>query len=691
MKRVAAATVIFSAVALLSRAQPAATVHGRVVADDTGDPLPNARVSFTPPSIGTPVVLSDDEGRFTLTAAPGRHAVVASKSGYARREVIARDGGQVVEIRLLRGSAVTGRVVDTPQSARTEPTKTYYPAAATPADAQELRLRPGDEQAGIDFVVPADPIFVPIIVRRPPGTVDAVMPPAATSGVVRGRVTTTDGRALSRAQVRLLAGGALPRAVYTGTDGRFEFRELPARAFRVMASKVGYSAALSGGPSNDSFDLAEGETREGLDLTLSRWGAIAGRVFDELGDPLEGASVQVLQVRYQAGRRRLVPAASSMRLTDDLGRYRLFALAPGQYVVSAAVGGVASTELPGYARSYFPGTPNPGDAQFVSVGLSQEVDGVDLSLSRTRTVRVAGKTRDSAGAPTTAGSLMLMPSQRSAAVTSVAVGARILADGRFEFPNVTPGQYVIQASRGRSQSSAEGEFGSLAVSVADTDVADLVLQTMAGSSITGRFTFESDDPSKQPSPSGVALSPIPIDFDLSPANNWASADIHDDWTFEMTGITGPRRLQLLSAPSGWSLKEILVNRIDVTDRPLSFGRKEQSLTDVEVVLTNRVNEVAGAVTRSGKRASGATVIVFSSDRDDWYFTSRFVRKATAHPDGDFTLTGLPFGSYYAAAVAALPADGDDGWQDPAFLESLISRASSVRLADGQKVSVTLTY
>src|SRR4029077_9097814 len=117
--------------------------------------------------------------------------------------------------------------------------------------------------------------------------------------------------------------------------------------------------------------LADGQTLERVDITLARWSTLAGHVFDELGDPLQGVSVQLLQVRYQAGRRRLVAAGGASRVTDDLGRFRTYGLAPGQYIVSATVGDVASADLPGYTRAYFPGTPNAGDAQFISIGLSQ--------------------------------------------------------------------------------------------------------------------------------------------------------------------------------------------------------------------------------------------------------------------------------------------------------------------------------
>jgi hypothetical protein len=87
-------------------------------------------------------------------------------------------------------------------------------------------------------------------------------------------------------------------------------------------------------------------------------------------------------VRAGGRRRRLVSAGVSS-LTDDLGRYRLHGLAPGRYIVSAAVGQVASADIPGCGRSYFPGTSNAGDAQYVSVGLAQDIGFVDFLLSRT--------------------------------------------------------------------------------------------------------------------------------------------------------------------------------------------------------------------------------------------------------------------------------------------------------------------
>jgi len=781
MHRVALATVILSAIALTAEAQPprenpsasipqTRTFSGRVLADETGDPIANARVSVSAAGTGAPVVLTDREGRFTLTAPPSRVTVVANKSGYGRREAILPAADRSIEIRLSRGAAISGRVVDefgdpiwqarvvlektsapadtNASEASTETDdrgeyrlgslpsgifrvatvtigpmtqqmigpnqvltggrgeKTYYPAVTASADAEPLRLHPGDERAAIDFVIPgAQTAQGNFTFVAPLAAPDAAAPPLHT-GVIRGRVVSTDGRGLSHAQVRALprfpstppgtgqAQPFQPIVVTADTEGRFELPELAAGTFRISAAKVGYSAPDAPFPLGFSgpgivMELGEGETKERVDITLARWGAIVGHVFDELGDPLQGAIVQLLHVRYQAGRRRLVAAGGTSLPTDDLGRFRVSGLPPGQYIVSATVGGVASADLPGYARSYFPGTPAASEAQFVSMKLTQETSGIDFALSRAPTARIAGTLLNAAGEPATGGSVRLMPSLRSTTVTTVPAGARILPDGRFEFPNVTPGQYIIQVDRGRRNSSTEGEFGVLPVAVEDRDVTGLFVQTSAGSSIAGSVTFESALGAKAPRPDQIEITPVPTDPELAPMAP-ANADIRRDWSFVINGVNGPRRLQVRRAPAEWTLKEIRIHGTDVTDRPLMFGTTDQSLAEVEVVLTDRITQVSGSIVDDHtKPAPGALLIVFPTDRDRWYPASRFLRRTIVNFDGTFRLAGLPAGSYYAAAVAKLPPDGDEAWLEPAYLESLVPRATDFSLGEGQKQSLTL--
>jgi hypothetical protein len=517
-----------------------------------------------------------------------------------------------------------------------------------------------------------------------------------------------DGTPISLAQVYLFASiRAESNMATTDEEGRFDFGAVAAGPLLVSVIKPGYTQVESG-QALQSFPMGRAtssptpndvqfgrrfaltaDSTERVGLQMARWSTLSGTITDEYGDPMQGVSVDVLRVQYEAGRRRLVSAGTS-RLTDDLGRYRLYGLAPSGYIVSAAVGHVSSDDLPGYGRSYFPGTPNAGEAHYVSVGLAQDVGFVDFSMSRMRTARVAGIVLDPTGEPAVPGALTLAPSQRSSSVTGVAVGARIALDGTFVFPNVPQGEYVIQAYRGRSNPHTEGEFGTVLVSVSTVDITGVIVRTSSGSSVTGRFRFDVENPRTTPEPSDFGLTAIPIDFDMSPPNNPASADIHRDWSFDVAGLNGPRRLHLARTPPGFALEEIRVNGIDVTDRPISLGTRAQSLANVEVVLIDRVTELSGTVVDDRARpAGGAPVVVFSTDRQQWYPASRYLRHSSASQDGAFTMTGLPPGSYFAAAVTAIPTGADDAWQDPQFLESLIPGASTIGVADRQKVVLTL--
>jgi protocatechuate 3,4-dioxygenase beta subunit len=752
-------------------------ITGRVVTDSTGTPIRNGRVTLSPAPPEMPVVLTDGTGAFSITAPAGRHAVVASKTGYARGEATVAGAGKPVEIRLKKGAAIAGRVLDErgdpvagvqvaaltqtgvgstrataastdtddrgeyrlaglsdgafvvgvttlaavgtrPLSSIPRPRTTYYPGAATVDDAQTLRLEPGDERRGTDIIVTAERLtgmpaglFANRFLPREPsplvrlGLEKLVSPP---TGAVRGRVLDIDGMPIPFAQVYLFtSNNADSRMATTDEDGRFAVEKVVAGTVLLSVVKQRFAQVESGqalrlfqmgravtSPSPGATQFGRrieiaSDASGSVDLQMALLGAVSGTVTDENGDPMQGVEVEALRLQYGGGRQRLVPAGVP-RITDDRGRYRLYGLAPGRYLVTAAVGQVSSDDVPGYSRAYFPGTAIAAEAQYVSVGFAQDIDFVDVAMSRGNTARVSGIVLSPTGEPTVPGNLTLSASRRSPSVPGLAaVGARIGAEGTFVFPNVPPGEYVIQAYRGRPNAHSEGEFGAAVVTVGTADVTGVIVRTSSGSPVTGRFRFDVDDPTAIPRPSDLELAALPVDFDASP-NNAASADIHRDWTFELSGLHGPRRLQLVRTPPGFGLEEIRVNGADVTDRPLPLGTDAQALANVEVVVTDRVTELSGSVVDDRARpVAAASVIVFSTDRQQWYPASRYLRQLAAGPDGVFRVTGLPSGSYFAAAVTAIPIDAEDAWQDPRFLESIVPGAPTIGIASRQRAVVTL--
>jgi hypothetical protein len=129
----------------------------------------------------------------------------------------------------------------------------------------------------------------------------------------------------------------------------------------------------------------------------------------------------------------------------------------------------------------------------------------------------------------------------------------------------------------------------------------------------------------------------------------------------------------------------------VTDAPLPFGTKDQSLSGVEVVMSNKVTEVAGAIADEGGRpVADSAVVAFASDRARWYPRSRFLGRADATRDSTFSIRGLAPADYYVAVVdKRIVADVTAEIENPEFLESLVAGAARVTLSEGQRARLML--
>jgi hypothetical protein len=136
------------------------------------------------------------------------------------------------------------------------------------------------------------------------------------------------------------------------------------------------------------------------------------------------------------------------------------------------------------------------------------------------------------------------------------------------------------------------------------------------------------------------------------------------------------------------LKAIYLNGADVTDQTFALGRLDQSVRDLQVVLTSQATVIEGLIAdASGRAVRNCLVMAFPSDREARSYPSRFLDHSVCQHDGSFVIRRLPPGEYLVAAVPRRSNELPDEWQDPGFLESLAPGATRIVLAEGQKVSV----
>jgi hypothetical protein len=156
------------------------------------------------------------------------------------------------------------------------------------------------------------------------------------SGMV---VRSEDNAPLKNATVHLANDADREHQIATKTsaDGRFELKNVPPGQYKLRVTRNGYvdqglNQRKPGDP-GATFTLRPSQRISELLFKLARAAVITGKVFDEDGEPMVGVTVRAMRQDFSNGRKGL--GFANENLTDDLGEFRLFGLAPGRYYISA--------------------------------------------------------------------------------------------------------------------------------------------------------------------------------------------------------------------------------------------------------------------------------------------------------------------------------------------------------------------
>lgn len=558
--------------------------------------------------------------------------------------------------------------------------------------------------------------------------------PAPATAFIMGTVVIA-GTGQPADGVRLtLSGNELrgTRSALTDDSGNFAFLALPPGTYTLRATKTGYVSGTFGqrqpGRPGTPIVLAAGQQLKNVSLEVARGGVIAGTLYNEKNRPAVSIAVRVLQWNWQSGQRVLTSAGTAT--SDDRGMYRVFGLAPGEYLVNANPknnSGLASADLAaiertitvptaqddavsGYAAVYYPGTPLPGAAQTVKVGVSQEQLGIDFQLRRVPLSRVTGTVMVPSGV--TASNVQIRLVDASSPVPGLRqFSARPGPQGAFTFTSVPPGQYRVTASvtmpvsrpqmppgvtmdpaqlqREMEVQMASSGGGRRLWASADATVdggytPNVSLSLQEGMTITGSLSFNGPAPvPAQLTRVRLTLAPHGQAMSLSGVSTvavTANADANGRFTF--VGVSPGQYRVRASGAAGWTVKSVMADGRDTLDFWLEVT-PGGNVSNVVVEFGDRTTELRGTLqSQAGQPTAEYTVIVFPSDNRYWVPLARRVRSARPSTDGQFSFSGLPPGDYRLAAVT----DVEPGaWYDPALLQQLQPVSVAVRLVDGQPV------
>lgn len=535
--------------------------------------------------------------------------------------------------------------------------------------------------------------------------------PAATASI-SGRVTL-DGKPVPNVFVIVrepwhdnLFGRSIAKT-RTDADGRFSLGNLPPGSFLVTPQAPAYRVSGNnerslGGERGVSVTLMPGEARTGFDFTLERGGVITGRILDQAGGPVIAQTVYAR--RLIGGVRNNPNTKTDTRMfgdhaeavTDDRGRYRFFALRPGQYLINTGdiyddrvdlmFGRLIKNSL--HRNTYYAQATSSLDASLVEVTPGGETSNLDIRLSSSvivRSFQISGRVINSSND---------IPTHKI--WVSVAGGGEKDSDGltfgriHFSSPVDARGEFTLSGlPQGRYRISADPEpaerefFSRTLVTVADRNVSDVVLRSQPGLALTGRLAITNSTGRPLPFRLDELELAITTKDEAKRESTYRRTRVNADGSFSATGLRpGAAEIELYSRHRELKLTDLVqagikVGRFVETRITSSNGRLVDFCLDVDhsteaLLLTatysdgpsrpvgppanQRLSSVRPGLVQGevkgnlGSWPNGVVIAVaykrIGSD-DRW-------TDAAVDASGSFRVMGLSAGEYAFLATVALP-------------------------------------
>jgi Carboxypeptidase regulatory-like domain len=517
--------------------------------------------------------------------------------------------------------------------------------------------------------------------------------PCTVSGMV---VKLAGSEPLRKATLTLRNADDRTRSVTiaTNSDGSFTFKGIDAGRYQLKASRVGYVTAEYGQRKpNDPgavLTLRPGQNLKGLLFRLIPAAVISGRILDEDGEVLPGVEVSAVRQVYSDGKRGL--STSTIVETNDLGEYRLFGLPPGRYFISAfyprwsraggsenfdSSDGSPSNAPQGYAKMYYPGTPDATQANAIVVRDGEEIPSIDMLMRHVLVHHIRGHVYNQITHKPGVGTNMFLTPKATGQNWEIGGQQTVVEkqDGSFEISEVTPGSYVLISfwfDEGKTYSTT------IPLEVGSADIEGLTVAIGAGVTINGQIIWEGK-PSLDKDELYVSprLQDSPRFFEnsarVSPTNSFTLKDIGD----------GTYHAEVSGQSKDCYIKDVRYGPSPALDDgfPVSKGAP----ANLEITISSRGARLQGTVSDAdGLPAAGVRVaLVPDLPRRSQH---RLYKSQTTDQYGHFDLRGIAPGDY---SIFGWDQAEDGAWEDSEFLKPFERQGQKLSLQEADQKSVNV--
>ncbi|HEX5874960.1 MAG TPA: carboxypeptidase-like regulatory domain-containing protein [Pyrinomonadaceae bacterium] len=468
--------------------------------------------------------------------------------------------------------------------------------------------------------------------------------------------------------------------------GNYRITNLPAGNYEISA----LTAALV--PSNESQALvvSEGEQLEDVNISLVPGGVITGKITNADGEPLIGEHVRIEPVHEEfprgVSRQVMDRLYSGENSTDDRGVYRAFGLPPGKYKVVVGSSGFSGGSRQSYKEMFYPSVTDRAKATVIEVKEGSETDNVNIVVSpMDGTFKVSGQVVDGeTGKPianVSYGVRQTIDQADGSSSSSGSMGGELTnAKGEFRLENLTPGRYTIFTAPVDSHLAP----ASVSFDLVDRDIANLVIKTPKGSSLSGVVVLDRNE-----SPSllnGVRICAVTEGIEQNFRSSMSNL-IADDGAFVIKGVrSGPVHLWLCVYNAERRQFEVVRVERNGIPQPNAFNVKErEDVAGLRVVL--KYSKLTGAIrgqvrVENGELppASQLHLLLWPLEENLEPKRSSSVPRPELDARGRFFVEGLAAGHYRLSVYVLQP--GSNRMNDPTI--------QRVTVTDDVVTEVTLT-
>ncbi|MEP6961678.1 MAG: carboxypeptidase-like regulatory domain-containing protein, partial [Acidobacteriota bacterium] len=380
--------------------------------------------------------------------------------------------------------------------------------------------------------------------------------------------------------------------------------------------------------------------------------AVHGVVRDELGEPLRGVNVILLQAEWDMGQVQFRTRESVQ--SNDVGGYEFGKLRPGGYILCAQPEQLPVRQLPVsgpvdfssglpprfYRQTCIPG-PEPNAAALLRLAPGENLTR-NLLLEAAPAVEIRGRVTDPAAPKEWSANLQL---RREPAVSwnamNMVVSSNSPSSGEFTFRGVAPGRYRLEATGNipLGDQNFEEHLASMPIEVTGGDVAGLEMVLQPGASV--EQVMEEDSPS--------LLKDVHFGFFQTGNPNQGPRSAKDGtFLFLSTEDYWP----VHSTGANACIAGVSLDGADVFRKPLRFKGGTRHKVTVKVSSRCAAIETGHTVLR-GQPAAEATVAFLLSGTPE---KPGYVYTMTSGKEGEFQMLGIAPGRYLAWAWR----DSDDG-------------------------------